>query len=196
MKKNFFTFLSILSMCVFLVNCGKDGGSTTATTSVGNCSAGQVYTQQGCLNQGICQAGYGQSSNMGCLPAIAVNNSTCATQGLATNPNGGCITQQQCYATYGYNSSYCTINSTNGTGYTCPAGQVLTQMGCLNQYNCPANYGYYTTYGGYSLCYPAVAAGTIINNGWNTGYNNGWGTGYTNPGNCTYKSFYWYCTPW
>lgn len=113
-----------LTMTVLLMACGSNNcpsgqtmynGVCTATNGAygGNCQAGQLYTQYGCLQTNV--NGCMQTSNMAWSPQM-----------------NSCVPGTQS----GYQTGY-----QNGYG-SCTAGQVNTQYGCLPQGGCRVNYGY------------------------------------------------------
>lgn len=161
MKNKLLTLMLIVSSA-FLMSCGKNSDNSSQVAIANGCGiAGHVPTTQGCLPQGTCPAGYGQSGNQ----CYAVTTTT-GIVGGGTCQAGYVYTQYQCLpqssscpANYGYYNGSCypaTTTSTVGGG-SCPVGSVGTARGCLPQNTCPVGYGYeYGYYNGQTggWCYP------------------------------------------
>ncbi len=119
-----------------LANCSKSSDSASA---YGNCQAGQVYTQQGCLSSMQCGGTGGWNGNQ-CLPMInqginqGVNGQVCTQIGPL--PVGACSGLPQFtpqYPNYGFYQGNCypAINQGYNTGYN---------QGYNTGYNqCPVN---------------------------------------------------------
>jgi hypothetical protein len=153
MKKTILYVALSLTAVFGLVNCAKDGGSSskTATTGVNNCGVGQVWhSSYGCLATAQCQSmgpnyGYYQGQ---CYPGQV---------GGAANCRGSCQA--------GYVQTY------NG------CMKAATTAQCGSQYTCA---GYGPVNGGPSQCVPGIDNSMYYGNGYGNQYpqQQYYGTGY------------------
>lgn len=168
----------------------------------GQCAAGQVHTQYGCLQQapaGYCQQ-YGQQygqygQQYGQTQVYGIYNNQCVPGTISQTQYGqqcqagqtytqfGCLAQGQCPVGQAWYNNTCIqgTNTYNNGGYQqCQAGTVYTQQyGCLPQGNCPMGYALMS-----NQCIPA---GGYSNGGYTGGFGAGfyWGIG-VGGGQCPY----------
>lgn len=159
MKKIIFQTVFACGVLLSLVNCSKDSGGGNSNTGVaanGVCTAGSVYTSQGCLAVGQCAymgASYGWNGTQCVGGGTGSVNGACGT-GMVYSAQYGCLSQ--CGVNSGWMNNQCidvgqqTQNCNDNTGYNNGYNS-----GYNNNYN---NSGYNT---GYSNC---------NNNGYNNGY--------------------------
>jgi hypothetical protein len=168
MKKFIFQTLFACGAILSLANCSQDNknGQSAPPGVVGSnmCTAGSVYTQQGCLPTGSCGQ-YGQNygwNGTQCVGGGAANvNNACGT-GMVYSTQYGCLAQCEGRMNSGWYQGQCMDvgYQQQGGGYNNGYNNGSTNNGYNNGYNSGVN-NYNTGYNNYNT-----------NTGYNSGYNN------------------------
>jgi hypothetical protein len=158
------------NQCVPLTGAVTNPGyPNSGYPTYGNCSAGQVYTQMGCLTQGNCPSGFGSYNGMCIYGMVGFTWGYTYNYGYGTNPTCGsgyvfswpygCLPQAGCGSGSAWYQYQCVPVSGYSNNYSCSSscgsGLVRTQYGCLPQSGCPSCMGYLSGFAG-GYCMPSL----------------------------------------